>query len=222
MPDSPGVIFDMDGVIVQSNPTHKEALRIFLDKYNLDVSEERLRNRLYGRTNKEWIPEIFEIEDPQKIEMLSDEKEQIFRNMFAPEEHTVEGIHYFLEHLQKENVPMAVATSAPRANADYVLSRLDIEHYFEAILDMSHVARGKPDPEVYLKASQALGKETENCIVVEDSLSGVKAGLDSGARVIGITTTHTREELASCHLVIDDFTGLEIDDLRCTLMPDGC
>lgn len=213
MSDTPGVIFDMDGVIVHSNPAHKEAIQNFCEKYSQDVSQDFLENRLYGRTNKEWIPELFGEISNDRLKKLADEKEQMFRDMFTPEDHIVEGIHEFLEKLKDSDIPMAVATSAPGENADYILSRLSITNYFDAILDSSHVSSGKPDPEVYLKAAKALGKEPTNCIVFEDSVSGVAAGRKAGAQVIGVTTTHTKKELSPCSLMINDFTELTLSSL---------
>lgn len=209
MSNTPGVIFDMDGVIVHSNPAHKKAIQIFCEKHNQDVSETFLHERLYGRTNKEWIPELFGELTPKKLKELADEKEQLFRDLFEPEEHIVQGIHSFLEDLKSHDVAMAVATSAPVENADYILSRLDIRPFFDVVLDSSHVSKGKPDPEVYLKASEALGKSPENCIVFEDSIAGVKAGLGAECYVVGVTTTHTEDEFEACHRVIDDFEQVD-------------
>lgn len=213
MAETPGVIFDMDGVIVHSNPAHKKAIQIFCDNHNQKVSQSFLENRLYGRTNQEWIPELFGEIGADRLKKLADEKEQMFRDMFAPEENIVAGIREFLDQLKGYNIPMAVATSAPRENADYILSRLSIEDYFKTVLDSSHVTTGKPDPEVYLKASKALGKEAKKCIVFEDSVSGVEAGRQAGASVVGVTTTHTKEELSPCSLVINNFEKLTPDDL---------
>jgi len=208
-----GVVFDMDGVIVHSNPIHKKAIHKFCDKYERNVSEEFLENRVYGRTNKEWIPELFGDIGADEIKRLAGEKEQLFRDLFAPENNIVAGIHDFLDKLKARAIPMAVATSAPVENADYILSRLSIEDYFEVVLDSSHVNMGKPDPEVYLKASKALGKEADHCVVFEDSVSGVQAGLQAGSRVVGVKTTHTAEELSDCHLLIDNFRGLELEQI---------
>ncbi|HKK47437.1 MAG TPA: HAD family phosphatase [Balneolaceae bacterium] len=213
MSDSIGVVFDMDGVIVHSNPTHKKAIHKFCEEYERYVTEEFLENRVYGRTNKEWIPEVFGDIEPDEIKKLADKKEQLFRDLFTPEDNIVTGIYDFLDDLKSHNVPMAIATSAPVENADYILSRLSIEDYFEVVLDSSHVNVGKPDPEVYLKASKALGKEADNCVVFEDSVSGVQAGLQAGSKVVGVKTTHTAEELKGCHLLIDDFRGLKLEQI---------
>lgn len=209
-----GVIFDMDGVIVHSNPTHKIAIQIFCKRHNQDVSQSFLENRLYGRTNKEWIPELFEDSlSEDKLAALADEKEQLFRDMFDPYENRVTGIENFLQLLKNNNIPMVVATSAPRENADYILSELDIRDFFDAVLDSSHVNKGKPEPEVYLKASSALGFKAEQCIVFEDSIAGVQAGLNAGSKVVGVTTTHSKEELVHCHHIIEDFTGIQLENL---------
>lgn len=213
MSDTPGVIFDMDGVIVHSNPAHKKAIQIFCEKHGQNVSQDFLETRLYGRTNKEWIPELFGDISPDTLKKLADEKEQLFRDLFTPEDHVVEGIHTFLEELNSQDIPLAVATSAPGENADYILSQLSIEEYFDTVLDSSDVSKGKPDPEVYLKAAKALGKRPEHCFVFEDSVSGVQAGLRSGANVVGVTTTHTADELSNCHLVIQNFKGLTLEKL---------
>jgi len=213
MSDKPGIIFDMDGVIVHSNPAHKKAIQQFCKNHNQNVSAEFLENRLYGRTNEEWIPELFGKLNADRLQVLADEKEQMFRDMFVPENNVVEGIYEFLDILSSNNIPMAVATSAPRENADYILSRLSIEDYFNAILDSSHVSKGKPNPEVYLKASKALDRTPEQCLVFEDSVSGVKAGLGAGAKVVGVATTHSHHELGSCDLVIDNFKELTLEEL---------
>jgi len=203
----------MDGVIVDSNPTHKKAIHLFCRDHHLDLSSEFLENNLYGRTNREWIPEVLGQMEDEKLERLADEKESLFRDMFTPEDHIVAGLIPFLELLKKNKVKTAVATSAPGANADYILNRLSISHYFDAVLDSSHVTKGKPDPEPYLNAAKQIGLNPTQCIVMEDSLSGVQSGLNAGAKVIGLTTTHTPDELKECHLIIDHFEELTLTDL---------
>ena len=213
MSDSAAVIFDMDGVLVHSNPAHKKAIQIFCERHGREVSEAFMEKRLFGRTNKEWIPELFGELDAEELQRLADEKERLFRDLFDPEENVVEGIRHFLRELGKRGIPAAVATSAPRENADYILSRLSIEDYFEVVLDSSHVNRGKPDPEVYLKASDILQRDPASCVVFEDSVSGVEAARRAGTRVVGVTTTHSEEELRPCSLLIENFVDLQVERL---------
>jgi HAD superfamily hydrolase (TIGR01509 family) len=110
--------------------------------------------------------------------------------------------------LDKLNISRAIATSAPRANVDFTLDNTDTRRYFKTILDDSFVTEGKPNPQIYLKSAQALGFDSADCIVLEDSLSGVAAGKRAGCKVVGVTTTHTQTELGEADWVIPDFEGI--------------
>jgi beta-phosphoglucomutase len=202
-------IFDMDGVIVDSNPFHKLSLKQFCKKYGRDLSEEQLIEKIYGRTNKDWLPNVFGNLDSEKLRHYADEKEALFRELYKNDIVLVEGLEDFLKKLDAAKIPKAIATSAPRANVDFTLSKTDTEKFFPTILDDSFVSKGKPDPEIYLKAAAALGYKPENCIVFEDSLSGVKAGKAAGCKVVGITTTHTTQELKETDLNINNFIDLD-------------
>ncbi len=208
------VIFDMDGVIVHSNPMHKTILYEFLSEHDIELSEDQLREKVYGRTNKDWIPNVFGPVSDEVIEQYTNEKEQEFRDRFNPTEHVVPGFFSFLEKLTERGIKKAVGTSAPAENARHILQSLKVEDAFDTVLNASHVTKSKPNPEPYLKAAAALGVNPEQCVVIEDSISGVKSGLAAGAKVIGVTTTHTPEELRDCDLVIDNFESLSIADLE--------
>ncbi|HBX65996.1 MAG TPA: hypothetical protein DEG32_07480 [Balneolaceae bacterium] len=134
----------------------------------------------------------------------------MFRDVFDPEEHKVSGIIDFLDRLREHDIKMVVATSAPAENADHILKGLGIEDYFDAVLNSSHVTKSKPDPEPYLKAAKAVNVSPKDCVVFEDSISGVQSGLSAGAMVVGVATTHSHQELQSCQLVVNDFEGLSL------------
>ena len=202
-------IFDMDGVIIDSNPFHKISLKQFCKKYGHDLNEEQLRAKIYGRTNKDWIPNVFGDLDEKKMRQYADEKEALFRELYKNDIKPLEGIVDFLKQLDQLKIARAIATSAPRANVDFTLSKTGTEKYFPVILDESFVSRGKPDPEIYLKTAAALKFAPGQCIVFEDSLSGVKAGKSAGCKVVGITTTHSREELTETDYNIDNFTDID-------------
>jgi HAD superfamily hydrolase (TIGR01509 family) len=125
----------------------------------------------------------------------------------------VQGLESFLKAIQKAGFPISIGTSAPRANVDFTLSKTRLENYFPVILDESFVNHGKPNPEIYLKVASALGMDPAHCIVFEDSLSGVTAGKGAGCKVVGVSTTHSREELSETDYVIDDFSGLNPETL---------
>jgi beta-phosphoglucomutase len=202
-------IFDMDGVIVDSNPYHKIALQQFCRQLGYDLSEEQLRQKIYGRTNKDWISNLFGDIGEARIQHYAEEKEALYRRLYEKDITAVTGLISFLEKMDTLGIARAIATSAPRANVDFSLSKTHTEQFFRTILDDSFVSKGKPDPEIYLKSAAALGYAPADCVVFEDSLSGVQAGKRAGCKVVGITTTHSPEELHETDFIITDFAGLE-------------
>ena len=201
-------IFDMDGVLVDSNPSHKIALNQFCKKHGYDLSEKDLREKIYGRTNRDWLLNLFGDLNEETVRAYAEEKEALFRDLYVDIK-PLGGLHSFLEKILAAGIPMAIATSAPRANVDFTISRTQIERFFPVILDDSYVTKGKPDPQIYLKSAEALGIKPAQCVVFEDSLSGVTAAKRAGCKVVGVTTTHTREELDETDLNIDNFESLE-------------
>lgn len=215
-------IFDMDGVIVDSNPYHKIALRQFCEKHGHKLTETELREKIYGRTNKDWIPNLFGNITPELARKYANEKEALFRKLYAADIKPVSGLIEFLEELDLKGLPRAIATSAPRENVDFTLDKTGTQGYFKVILDESFVSKGKPDPEIYLKTATALNRPPQQCIVIEDSLSGVMSAKAAGCRVIGVTTTHSAEEFPPVDLIIDDFKGLNPKSVISSLFLRGC
>jgi HAD superfamily hydrolase (TIGR01509 family) len=203
----------MDGVIVDSNPAHKIALKQFCKKYGKDLTEEELRQKIYGRRNQDWLVKVFGPLEDSELKSYGDEKEQLFREIYHDDIKALEGLEDFLKRLEKAHLVRAIATSAPRANVDFTLTRTNLGRFFTTILDDSYVEEGKPHPDIYLKTARALKADPRNCIVFEDSLAGVQSARAAGCKVIGLTTTHSREELSDTDLVIDDFVGLEPKEL---------
>jgi beta-phosphoglucomutase len=203
------VIFDMDGVIIDSNPFHKISLRQFCEKYGYHLSDQELINKIYGRTNKEWIANLFGALSQEDLVRYEEEKESLFRELYKNDIRALRGLPEFLKRLKEKNIPIAIGTSAPRSNVDYVLSHTGLEKYFATILDESDVEHGKPNPEIYLKVAARLGYEPSRCIVFEDSLSGVESARRAGAKVVGVATTHSFEELSHTDFVIQDFADLD-------------
>lgn len=210
------VLFDMDGVIVDTNPAHKKAILLFCDKYNKKLSDEEMKKYIWGRTNKEWLRHLFgdAISDSQ-LKAYADEKELLFRTIYEPDVKLLTGLKAFLDILEENNIPKAIGTSAPRANVDFIFKHTGLEKYFPTVLDERAVTIGKPNPEIYLKAAKALNFDSIDCIVIEDAFAGVEAGKRAGSKVIGITTTHSDEELLQrgADLTAADFTLLSLNDL---------
>ncbi|HQQ97417.1 MAG TPA: HAD family phosphatase [Cyclobacteriaceae bacterium] len=203
------VIFDMDGVLIDSNPYHKIALREFCSRYGYTLSDQQLLERIYGRTNRDWLTNLFGSLPEEKIQAYTREKEGIFRDIYKSDIAPLPGLIPFLQAMDQNGISRAIGTSAPAENVEFTLSATGMKSYFPIILDESFVTRGKPDPEIYIKAAAALGMPNERCIVFEDSLSGVEAGKRAGSPVVGVATTHTDEELKETNYVIRDFSNLD-------------
>lgn len=113
-----------------------------------------------------------------------------------------------MHDLNQAGIAKAIATSAERANVDFILDSVGLHHQFEVVVDSSMISRGKPDPEVFLKAAQLIQVNPSDCIVLEDSLKGIEAALRARMKVIGVGTTHHVAELTEAHYVINDFSEL--------------
>lgn len=215
------VIFDMDGVIIDSNPFHKISLRQFCEKYGYHLSDQELINKIYGRTNKDWIANLFGALSKEELSRYGEEKEALFREIYKNDISALRGLPEFLESLKENNIPIAIGTSAPRSNVDFVLASTGLEKYFSVILDESNVEQGKPNPEIYLKVAAKLGYEPSRCIVFEDSLSGVESAQRAGSKVVGVATTHSFDELNHTDFVIQDFMDLDPAFLFSTVFREG-
>lgn len=203
------VIFDMDGVICHTNPYHSLAFREFFSAHNLYPSDEDFAQHMFGKSNS-YILSHFLNRPIQGEELLrlEEEKESLFRKIYKPHIEPINGILEFIEDLKNNHVKLGVATSAPYANLELILSKVPIRETMGSILASENVKRHKPDPEVYLTSAKNLGVSPAQCVVFEDSFSGVTAALNAGMRVVGVLTSHTKEELPPCSLYINDYKEL--------------
>jgi len=216
------VIFDMDGVVVDNISYHFDAWRQFAARYGLALGDDELTRYVNGRVAKEVLEYLFRKDlSADEVHRYTEEKEGVYRDLYRPHLKPTAGLLPFLETLRTEGVPTAVATSAPYSNIDFTLGGTGTRPYFREIVDARHVKRGKPDPEIYLQAAIRLGMAPPQCIVIEDALLGVQAGLGAGMKVIGITTTHTAAELSDTHLVITDFRELSLPVLGQLIASDS-
>jgi beta-phosphoglucomutase family hydrolase len=204
------LIFDMDGVIVDSNPAHREAWARFNLQYGLATTDDMF-SRMYGRRNDEIVRDYFgdHLSDDE-VAARGRTKEALYRDMITDhlEEMLVPGIRAFLERYR--GTPMAVASNAEPENVNLVLDRAGLRPYFQAVVDGHQVRNPKPHPDVYLLASRLLGVSPSNCLVFEDSPSGAIAGAAAGMRVIGLRTTYVN--LPEVVLSVDNFISGELDE----------
>jgi beta-phosphoglucomutase len=203
------VIFDMDGVICHTNPSHTKAYQRFLAKRGLYPTEEDFVQHMYGKNNRYILTHFLgrEIGEEEFIS-LENEKEELFREIYADEIVPIDGFLEFLDELKAAGFKTGVATSAPFSNLHLIMGALGFESNMESVLASENVSKHKPDPEVYLKSAANLGVPVENCVVFEDSYSGVSAAINAGMKVVGVLSSHTKEELPPCQLYIKDYKEL--------------
>ncbi|WP_192346550.1 HAD family phosphatase [Algoriphagus sp. Y33] len=209
------VIFDMDGVICHTNPFHSIAFQRFFAKRNLNPTEAEYAEHMYGKNNGYILSHFLgrKIEG-EELALLEEEKEGLFREIYKAEVDPISGFIEFFSELKSTGLPTAVATSAPRANLDLIIGALGIGGQMQSQLASEDVSMHKPDPEVYLQTASKLGVRPENCLVFEDSFSGVSAGLNAGMKVVGVLSSHTKGELPKCSSYIHDYRELSIDQIK--------
>lgn len=209
------VIFDMDGVICHTNPYHTKAYQKFLAKRGLHPTEEDFIQHMYGKNNRYILNHFLEreIEEPEFSD-LENEKEELFREIYADKIVPIHGFLEFLNDLKSSGYKTGVATSAPFSNLELIMGALGFESKMESILASEHVTNHKPDPEVYLTSAINLVVPIENCVVFEDSFAGVSAAINAGMKVVGVLSSHTKEELPPCQLYIDNYEGITAEHIQ--------
>lgn len=202
-------IFDMDGVIVDSNPVHRRAWVEFNRRYGLETGES-MHRRMYGKRNDQILRDFFGTQlSDSEILARGAAKEELYRELMAAclEQSLVPGIREFLA--RAAGLPLALATNANSSNVDFLLDRTGLRRYFQVVVDGYQVSNPKPHPEIYLVAARRLGMEPRNCIVFEDSHSGVQAACAAGMRTVGVTTTHAT--LPGADLMVGNFLSAELE-----------
>ena len=196
-------LFDMDGVIVDSNPLHRESWAEYNRRHGVETTEA-MQQRMYGKRNDMIVRDYLgqHLTDAE-VFAHGAAKEKLYRELLGPRltETLVPGLVGFLERYPA--MPKAVASNAEPANIEFVLQKAGLSRFFSVVVDGQQVANPKPHPDVYLRAADLLGIIAADCVVFEDSLGGVAAGLAAGMRVIGITTTY--RELPGASLLVRDF-----------------
>ena len=203
------LIFDMDGVIVDSNPVHRQAWAAFNRRYGLETTEE-MQRRMYGKRNDQIVRDYFgEGITPEEVDARGRAKERLYREMIAgrTEEMLVPGLRAFLERYR--DLAMGVGSNAEPENVALVLDETGLRRYFRAVVDGHQVRHPKPHPEVYLRVAELLETDPAECVVFEDSHSGAAAAVAAGMRVIGISTTH--DNLSGTSITIDNFRSRNLD-----------
>lgn len=187
-----GVLFDMDGVLVNNTQAHVKAFEIFCERYGVEDWQHKLQTA-FGMGNDDIMRQILpeEIIREKGLKALGEEKEAIYREVYAPEIRPVRGLVDLLEELRRRGIPCAVGSSGCRENVDFVLGNCGIADYFSCIVSGDRVTRCKPDPEIYLLAAEGLDLSPADCLVFEDARAGITAAY-TGETLAGL------ENLTAC------------------------
>jgi len=199
------LILDMDGVIIDSNPVHRQVWAAYNRRFGIET-DEAMQQRMYGRRNDDIVRDFLgEHLTLAEARAHGAAKERLFRETIGPvlNDALVPGLREFLERHRHQ--PLGLASNAEPENLEFLLDTARLRPYFWAVVDGHQVARPKPYPDIYLRAAELLGTPPKDCVVFEDSFTGIEAARAAGMAVVGVGTTH--DELPGVDLEIRDFTS---------------
>lgn len=206
-------LFDWDGVVVDSSAAHERSWELLAAELRQPLPLDHFK-RGFGRTNKVIIPELYGwAHEPAEIERLSLRKEALYREIILAEGlREIPGTRAFLEGLKDLGVPCVVGSSTPRRNLEVALEVLGLGAYFRDMVSADDVTRGKPDPEVFLKAAAKAGVAPACGVVFEDATFGIQAAKAAGMRAVALTTTNPAPVLhaAGADVIVDRLDQLDV------------
>jgi len=208
------VIFDVDGVLVDSYQAHLQSWQRLFQELGFEYTEEEFAAG-FGRTSREILRDkLGDQLNDQRLREIDEQKElfyrEAFRNAFLP----MEGAAELVEALAADGALLGIGSSGPAANVALAIELLGLAQYFSVKVTGADVSRGKPDPQVFLLAAERLGALPEACAVIEDAVPGVTAANRAGMTSIGVTGTATRERLGHAKLVVDSLRELSPARIR--------
>lgn len=208
------VIFDLDGVIVDSEHIHVEAEKQTMLKYGVRISSEELR-KYTGSTAKFMFAELIEkYELDTTVEEIFNEKEEVLFELLEADTHPTKGVIELIGKLEQRNLKLGIASSAHRRLVEYVLRKLGIKHVFESIMSSEDIVHCKPNPEVFLRSADELGVSPNECVVIEDAELGVKAAKNAQMKCIGYRNPNSgNQDLSKADIIVDDFSKLDLQEL---------
>lgn len=210
------VIFDFDGVVIDSHHAHGQSWFALAEEIGKTLTQEQFHST-FGQRNETIIPLLGWSQDPATIKTLGNRKEVIYREIMERVGiEALPGVVGLLEDLKSAGIPTAVGTSAERENIECVFRILGIGHLFQDVAASEDVSKGKPDPEVFLKAAGKLGIDPSECVVIEDAHVGLRAARSAGMKCVGVTTTHPAESLAEekPDRIVTTLADLSAEELR--------
>jgi len=208
------VIFDMDGVIAETEHAHIVAEKQTMLKYGIQISEDEL-HEYTGTTAKVMFTSLIEkYKLSTTFDRIFKEKEEILFKLLEEDVQPTKGVIDLLHKLKKMKIKLAVASSSHKRMIEYVLKKLEIMDLFDSIVGAEDIDRSKPDPEIFLISAKRLNVKPEECIVVEDSKLGVDAAKKAGMKCLGyVNPSSGKQDLSRADFVGDDFCKLDIQKL---------
>lgn len=208
------VIFDVDGVLIDSYQAHFESWLRMFGEHGVSFTEEEFR-KTFGRTSHDIIATLYGADlSDEEIRAWDDRKEALYRDIIRENFPAIDGAVELLDDLQGAGFKLGVGSSGPPENIQLTLECLNRAKLFDAVVTRVDVTRGKPDPQVFQIVGERLGAEPAQCVVVEDAPAGIEAANRAGMASVALTGTATRTELAHARLVVDTLRELTPEVLR--------
>jgi beta-phosphoglucomutase family hydrolase len=215
------VIFDMDGTLVDNMPLHIECwIALFQDEGRAVTAQDYHASGIGGSAEEVARHFLGEHLTDAQTERLVDEKEFLYPTLARRRLKLLRGTRRMLWQARREEIPLALATSAGEQNVEFFMETQNLHGYFDVVLDAGSVTRTKPHPDVFLKAADRMGVPPDRCLVFEDSLPGLEAARRAGMRAVGMATMHPPEQLRRlAHVVgvIQDYAGVSLRELLAEL-----
>ena len=213
-----GLIFDMDGVLVDSNAFHLDKWMALLNEHGIEFDPAQLPEQILGQRNDTALRFFFGDKlSAEERRRLIEELEEKFRRAFRSHARPLPGLEPLVVEGHRAGIPMAVASSAMAKNVEFVVEALGFRRYFKALVNGDEVSKPKPDPEIYLKAARLLGAKPQSSVAFEDSFVGIEAAKRAGMKCVGIASSFPASELRSrtqADLVVGSFTELNLRRLE--------
>jgi len=207
-----GVIFDMDGVLVDSYAPHLRSWCLLAEEAGFSVTEAQFA-ATFGKTSREIIRMSFGVTEPSEVRRLDDRKESLYRDLIRSTVPAMPGAMSLIRRLHEAGIRLAVGSSGPPENVELVCDYLGLGAFLSGKVTGRDVQRGKPDPQVFELAARQMGVSPGACVVVEDAPVGIEAACRAGMHVIGLAGTHPVSALSSADRVVE-----RLDDLNVELM----
>ena len=212
-----GLLFDMDGTLVDNLAYHFMAFDAYAEREGFTLLEP-VSLKINGMHSNDIFPLLLgnEVVAQYGLDRLNREKEEVYRDMYRPKIAPIAGVIELLKEAKKAGVKCAIGSSGCRENVEMIIGGLGIADLIDGSISGSDVTHGKPHPEIFTKAHELLGLKAEECIVVEDAVNGIVAGVRAGCKCLAVTTTATAEVLteAGASLCVEDYSTVTIEQLN--------